>query len=196
MGVKGSCWPPQSFWDGLGALGGCRDSSPPSPTHVPKPPAPTRNLPGGKEQFVSKGRDSGRAASSLKSSKGLQPRRGRAAAAVPMLGCSGAEGRLRRGQELINAKHFWTAARALFAVFISASSNQALRCPLGPRPGVSPRWRGRPRRGAHTAPVLLPAAESGVFPATPCPIPPRHPCWGPGSGSTAPSFPPPRPGCL
>lgn len=39
---------------------------------------------------------------------------------------------MRRGQELINAKHFWTAAQALFAVFISASSNRALRCPLGP----------------------------------------------------------------
>lgn len=79
-----------------------------------------------------KGRGSGHAASSQKSGKGLQPRRGRAAAAVPMLGCSGAEGSLRRGQELINAKHFWTAAQALFAVFISASSNRALRCPLGP----------------------------------------------------------------
>lgn len=55
-------------------------------------------------------------------------RLGRAAAAVTMLGCSGAEGRSRRGYELINAKQFWMASQAFFfffSIFISASSKPA-----------------------------------------------------------------------
>lgn len=145
-GVLGIIW---GCWVAAGTTTLLLPPLSPSPQHPPE----TRNLPGGKEQFVFKGRGSGRAASSRKSGKGLQPRQGRAAGAVPMLGCSGAEGRLRRGQELINAKHFWTAAQALFAVFISATSNRALRCPLGP--GLA--------HGVGTSPVGC-AHSSGAAP--------------------------------
>lgn len=111
---------PQGFWGGFLGAGrlpsgkwGCSPTS--EAVYLGTPallPPPTAQSPW--HPLVLKGQESGHTISPLKQGSGQRAGLGRAAVAVTMLGCSGAEGSSRRGYEFINTEQLWMLSQGFF----------------------------------------------------------------------------------